>query len=170
VQQERSDSARYVGPAQVYHALGRPGRVGCGPRSGNLTCACATTPPAWPSDCAEHVSLINIEDSGDSLILTFSGPLTGGPACAAKHSNVQVIDKDSPWAQSVRIMLKTGRPLKVRGSGNCEAHNGYETLEGVEIYPGTHFLRARAHTPEPSPRLRMPATFRSLRGLVAGGT
>ena len=68
------------------------------------------------------------------MILTFSGPLTGAPACAAKHRNVLVMSNDSPDAKFLRNTLKTGQELKVRGSGNCKTHKGYETLEGLELY------------------------------------
>lgn len=84
---------------------------------------------------AINVTIVNIEDGDGYVILTFSGDLTKGPACAANHKNALVIGNgnNSPDAQRARRAFQLGQALKVSGGGNCKRVGGYETLSAIEL-------------------------------------
>lgn len=99
-----------------------------------VPCASAAISESNFSGHAEYVTIKSIEEGGGFVILTFSGPLSGGPACAAQHRDALVIGNgnNSPDAEKARHALKTAQVLKVSGAANCKRVSGYETLSSIE--------------------------------------
>jgi hypothetical protein len=98
------------------------------------SCAWAAIIDGTSSGRAENVTIVNMEVVGGVMTITFSGPLSQGPACAAQHKNALVIgngDK-SAAAQQARHMFQLGQGVKVRGSGSCNQLSGYESLSSIE--------------------------------------
>jgi hypothetical protein len=100
-----------------------------------LPCAWSAISEGNASGHAENVTIVNLEDGEGIVILTFSDPLVGGPACAAQHKDVLVIanGNHSPDAEHARHAFSLGLALKVRGSGTCKKLDGYETLSMLEV-------------------------------------
>src|SRR5579862_4530910 len=84
---------------------------------------------------AENVTIVNLEDRDGMVILTFSGPVLGGPACAAQHRNVLVIAhaKHSLDAVHARRAFALGQAVNVWGGSTCADVSGYETLSVLEV-------------------------------------
>jgi hypothetical protein len=99
-----------------------------------IPCAWAAISDGTSSGHAEYVTINSIEDGDGLVILTFSGPLSDGPACAAQHRDALVIGNgiDSPDAEKARHAYKLAQVLKVAGGGNCKRVSGYETLSSIE--------------------------------------
>jgi hypothetical protein len=99
-----------------------------------VTCAWAAISDGNFSGHAEYVTINSIEEGDGFVILTFSGPLSGGPACAAQHKDALVIGNGnkSPDAETARHAYKTAQVLKVSGAANCKRVSGYETLSSIE--------------------------------------
>ena len=83
---------------------------------------------------AENVTIVNLEDRDEIVILTFSGPIIGGPACAAQHKNALVIGNGKSLdAEHARRAFALGQAVKVWGGATCNAVSGYETLSSLEV-------------------------------------
>jgi hypothetical protein len=99
-----------------------------------LSCGWAAISEGTSSGRAENVTVVNLEEVGGFLIVTFSAPLIGGPECAAQHPDALVIatGRKSHDGAIAEYAFKTGRALKVWGGGTCKRVSGYATLSGLE--------------------------------------
>jgi hypothetical protein len=99
-----------------------------------IPCAWAAIMDGTSSGHAEYVTINSIDDEDKFVILTFSGPLSDGPACAAQHRDALVIGNGTKSldAEKARHAYKTAQVLKVAGGGNCKRVSGYETLSSIE--------------------------------------
>jgi len=84
---------------------------------------------------AENVTIVQLEDRDGIVMLTFSGALVGGPACADQHKNVLVIAhaNHSLAAHHARRAFALGQVVKVGGDSTCRTVSGYETLSSLEV-------------------------------------
>lgn len=108
--------------------------LGCG-----ISCAWAAVIEGTTSDHAENVTIVDLEDRDTIVILTFSGPLTGGPARAAQHRNALVIAhaNHSLDAEHARRAFALGQAVKVEGGATCTTVGGYETCRRWRL-SGSH--------------------------------
>jgi hypothetical protein len=94
-----------------------------------------------PAGHANNVTIVSLEDRQSIVLLTLSGPLVGGPACAAQHPNVIVIsNSQSADAQKARKALALHKAIEVWGGGICNRAPTYETLSGFQAIDGTDLL------------------------------
>ena len=85
---------------------------------------------------ASNVTVVDIKDDEATglVVVTFSGPLKGGPACAAKNPNMLTIPtgRDSLDGITAQNAFKLGQAVQVRGAGICRK-SGVESMSGIEV-------------------------------------
>jgi hypothetical protein len=99
-----------------------------------VPCTWAAVIDGTTSGRAENVTIVDLKDADGIVILTFSEPLKGGPACASQHRDALVIVNSSSLdGDHARRAFQLGQALKVAGGGNCKRVSGYESLSSLEM-------------------------------------
>jgi hypothetical protein len=82
----------------------------------------------------KNMTITNLEEHDEFIVVTFSAPLESGAACAATHRNVLVLDGTrNVLAQTARKAFSLGQAVNVWGGAACTRMKEFETMSIMEI-------------------------------------
>ena len=99
----------------------------------SAACAEAAISRGYNGAEAKAVTIANIEEGDDYIIVMFSRPLEKGAECAAKHRDALLIEgSHSTLANEARHAYSLGQAIDVWATAVCTRLNDYETMSALQ--------------------------------------
>ncbi|MBS0579095.1 MAG: hypothetical protein JSR36_07510 [Proteobacteria bacterium] len=97
-------------------------------------CAGAAVVQGLDGATGTNVTITNLEEKDDYIVVTFSAALNKGAACAAQHRNSLLINsRRSALADTARHAFSLGQAVDVWGGAVCSRVSDYETMSIMQI-------------------------------------